>query len=259
MRIVVTVRCRNEERNIWRFCASYRWADAVLIADGGSTDRSLRIAAGFDNVTVRPFPEVVHSGTSIRNPEGRHTNFLFAWAEEEGADWIIFDDMDCVPNTAFRLAARGLLEAAEADSCEVAFAVRLYLFGEGQHFPHLAKPAVQHKAWEPSLWAWRASLGVRSGDEDWNLSMPALHVRRRRDILPPLCLLHRPWPDEEALARKMALYNGSPVGAKLNDPRNWAGPLERLPEWAYDGLQVGRGRSDEAFALCGGSEPTAEG
>ncbi|GAH78398.1 unnamed protein product, partial [marine sediment metagenome] len=44
MKIMATTRTRNEEKNIARFVMSYQWADKVLIADGGSTDDTVKIA-----------------------------------------------------------------------------------------------------------------------------------------------------------------------------------------------------------------------
>ena len=34
------------------------------------------------------------------------TAFLIDWAEEEGADWIIFDDCDCIPNYKMKKLGR---------------------------------------------------------------------------------------------------------------------------------------------------------
>ena len=57
MRVIVLARTLNEERNIARFCRCYARADAILVADGGSTDRTVDIARQFENVEVRQFRE----------------------------------------------------------------------------------------------------------------------------------------------------------------------------------------------------------
>ena len=88
MKIVATCRTLNEEKNIERFCMSYTWVDKVLIADGGSTDRTKEIANLFYNVEVRDFSERVERNGVWRNPHGKHINFLIDWAKEEGA-WIV--------------------------------------------------------------------------------------------------------------------------------------------------------------------------
>ena len=42
MKIVATCRTLNEEANIERFCESYsQFADQIIVADGGSTDRAV--------------------------------------------------------------------------------------------------------------------------------------------------------------------------------------------------------------------------
>src|SRR5690349_6931588 len=100
MKICVAVRVRDEERNIERFCANYAWADSILIADGGSQDKTKELALQYPNVKIRDFHEqVLMKHKMVRNPHGQHLNFLIDWAfAEDGADWIIMDDADCFPN-----------------------------------------------------------------------------------------------------------------------------------------------------------------
>lgn len=233
LKIFAIVRARNEERNIGRFVRSYAWADDVLVADGGSTD--LTTSTAFDcKARIRSFYPLVESNGIERNPEGEHLNFLIDWALDEGADWVIFDDCDCWPNYLLEKDGRAIIEEADREGKQFAFAVRLYLWGHERHFPYLAKPEPLHGQWEPSLWAWSLKSNLRPSTRDpWLLSWdipvdPAL----RANILPPHCLLHNPWPDEETLERKMHFYNTSEK-TRLNDPRDWAGPIEELPDWAH--------------------------
>ena len=64
---------------------------------------TIEIAEQFPNVKVRAFEEIIplEDGYS-RNPDWKHLNFLFEWAEEEGADWIVLDDCDTFPNYLLR-------------------------------------------------------------------------------------------------------------------------------------------------------------
>jgi len=72
---VALVRTKNEERNIERFCFSYSLADAVLVADGGSTDNTIEIANSFHNVKVKHYKEKLIRNELWRNPHGKHINF----------------------------------------------------------------------------------------------------------------------------------------------------------------------------------------
>ena len=93
MRIIVCIRTFNEEENIEKCCQAYPFADKILIADGGSTDGTVKIAKSFPNVKVRTYDVKVKCGGGIwRNPDGPHINFLLEWADEEKTDLIIKKD-----------------------------------------------------------------------------------------------------------------------------------------------------------------------
>jgi hypothetical protein len=46
-RIFVVVRTRDEERRIAQFCEAYKDADMILVADGGSVDKTKEIASRY--------------------------------------------------------------------------------------------------------------------------------------------------------------------------------------------------------------------
>lgn len=232
MKVIACVTTRNEERNIVRFCQGYSWADQVLVADGGSDDGTVELAEA-EGAWVRTFARKVwFNADTWRNPVGPHVNFLIDWAREERADWIIFDDCDCSPNKLLKADGRIQLACALKP---VVLAVRLYLWGEDHHFPRLAQPLGAGR-WTPSLWAWRPdlidirALNKHPGHVSFNTEFPA--DGRWAEIMPPYCLLHRPWPDEEEVQRKMAFREG--MGQPFEHPLKFGGALERLPEWAHD-------------------------
>jgi len=234
--IIVIARTRDEEYNIERFCRSYQWADKILIADGGSEDNTVSLAKKFPNVSVRTFTERVWKGRVWRNPHGKHINFLIDWARDEKADWIIFDDVDCVPNYLLKQNAREILGSCPVDFI---FAVRLYLWRKGTYFPKLSIVNNESpKVWTPSLWAWQADLLDFKADE----SDPWIHAFTmdlaevmKFELLPPYCLLHDPWPTDKILSRKRDFYNKTKEAGMLHPLSKYFGGIpETLPVWARE-------------------------
>ncbi len=226
MKIIVTVRTRNEAERIERFIMSYQWADKILIADGGSEDNTLTLCQGLPKTEVRKFLDRVPSddGEVWRNPHGRHINFLIDWAEEEGADWIIFDDCDCIPNYALKAEGRSILEK----SSDYVMVNRVYFYKEESYFEELTKPT---KDWTPSLWAWRANKDIRAKEESGWEHYIDIHLEglRRGDIKPPFCLLHYFYPDDEFMQSKMDFYEH--MRPTIRDPKDYGGKLLPLEEW----------------------------
>ena len=230
MKIIATVRTRNEEANIARFCNAYQHvADEILVADGGSTDGTVEIAERYWNVDVLHFEEQmdVKGGLSI-NPQGKHVNFLIREARERGADWIIFDDCDCVPNYILRRDVRTVIETAEGRGNLSVFTRRIFMWGEDFHFPLMHKP-------NTSMWAFHANKqNVRADEDDpWHLRMTwnsesGLHNLRPRalHLEPPYCLLHFTWQSEEATRAKLDWYHKSGVQPTALHPRKFAGEIE---------------------------------
>lgn len=230
-RISVIVRTRNEERNIMRFCDSYTWANDVLIADALSNDDTPSLALDYDNVRIRNFAKFTPmENNHWRNPAGEHINFLLDWADELRADWVIFDDCDCVPNPYLISDALDIIKHTKSNAIYV---TRLYLWGEDEHFPELAKPSGD---WSPSLWAWRANTGLRFTTNKVNHTHEMMFRFPEEEVLklmPPYCLLHRPWPDEETLQKKLKFYRESGQHPHIKHPKE-VYELEPLPEWANE-------------------------
>jgi glycosyltransferase involved in cell wall biosynthesis len=230
--LVVMVRTLNERRNLAAFLTAYHdWVDAILVADGGSTDGTQAIVDNFYKAHLRIFPERILKGKVLCNPEGKHINFLLDWAAEFNPEWVIFDDCDCTPNARLRAEGRTLFDQPEAD---VLMAVRLYWWGQDKHLPKLAQvrgPGL----WEPSLWAWRPSTGMRCDETlDWAFRfLPEPSKFRVRSFMPPYCLNHRSWPTEAVAAEKVARYRQT-SGLAIQHPLEYGGPPDDLPDWAKE-------------------------
>ena len=232
MKVIVTTRTLNEEKNIRTFIESNEWADEVLIVDGGSDDDTVSIVDDYDYAFVKPFHERVNLKKGYwRNPHGKHINTCTDWAIERGADWLIFDDCDCFPNKTLRENVRNVLLDSTADVVRV---TRLYLWGYTQHFPAMAKPG-NGVDWCPSLWAWRPSANIRANEEnplEHDISSHRAKGLLHQDLMPPYCLLHRYCPDEETTDRKLKKYREGGQHPSLLHPRVAGGAIENLPEWA---------------------------
>lgn len=240
MKVIATVRTRDEEDRIGSFCEAYQdIADAILVADGGSQDRTLEIAATFPNVQIRHFTERTKMwGDHWRNNDSDHINFLTAWATELEPDWIIHDDCDIRPNYLLKERCLSILSATEAN---VVMAVRLFVWGKGEHFPLMARPGEDGK-WEASLYAWRPEIDLwtvdlppaytlRLGDEE----VHDLHLSTSvHDLRPPYCLLHYSWDDPEKVREKMKIYRESGLIPGQLHPLEFAGKPAPLPEWAHE-------------------------
>lgn len=224
MNITVICRTRNEARNIARFCLAYSFADAILIADGGSTDTTLDTARTFGNVQVDLFTQKVHNGDHWRNPHGRHINYMIDWAIKEQADWIIFDDCDCVPTAALQADIRGLLSDTDKKVIQL---YRLYVWGSDQYFPDLNKAG-------QSLWGWRADVPVRALEDDpWSHDIvPCWNEGDVLNLEAPHCCLHYFCPDPATVERKLTFYRESGEQPTAAHPLDSCGPLALLPEWA---------------------------
>lgn len=225
MKIILTLKSRNEENNIRNAIESYHdWVDEILLADGGSTDRTVNVAKWFPKVSVRPFRiGYIREDGSFRNHEGKHLNFLFEWARMRGADWIIHDDCDCVLNYFFKKGARSIIENCEKETIH---ACRLYVYGRDKHFQRMS---YVNDKWQPSLWAWRTGL-VKSEDVERHFTISNIEKLSKCVVEPPYCILHKFAPDEETIMKKVNDYKlEAPTAVH---PRVTYGEPEPLPEWA---------------------------
>jgi hypothetical protein len=224
MKIVVVTKSLNEERNIENFCRGYDFADAILVADGGSTDRTVELAQKFANVKVRNFPlriEMPDDPAGFMNPEPQHLNFCVDWAVEEKTDWIILDGCDCWPNPRLNRDARGIMSGTPEP---IIFVRRLYIWGQDEFFTKISRPV--------SLWAWRpAEANIRSEEPVgaftcFDTKMIGVEGPRM-DLPPPYCCLHYFCPDEETVQMKLKRY--AAWGYPQTHPRAAFGSRVKLP------------------------------
>ncbi len=241
--IVAMVRTLNEEQNIGAFLMSYRViADKVLVADGGSEDRTLMIASAYPNVEVRHFEGRTELKKGHwRNNDSDHINFLIEWAKEYDPEWMILDDCDSRPNYKLRNYGREILNVTKAN---VVMTCRIYLWGADQYFPHMMhlKPVNKYN-YMTSLWAWKPETDLWTRDDDFphytlmigDKVAGDLHLSTSvRDLMPPYGLVHYTWASESATEEKIKTHiaSGSIPGHK--HPLAFAGPLEPLPGWGYE-------------------------
>lgn len=232
MRIYIIARALNEERHITRFLRGYEWADKIMISDGGSSDNTVRIARRHPKVEVRKFRRRVkcpENHTLWMNPESAHFNHLINWLhEDELPDWVVYDDVDCVPTETLRKLARDVF-GMQTDRVHQLLAYRLYLWGRSHYFPQLNEVG-------QSLWAWRPDKMDLRGDETDPFQIAFLNYDETPEhkyfLNAPLCLLHDGWPDEHAVQEKMRRY--AAWGKPQLYPLESCGPLESLPNWAHE-------------------------
>jgi glycosyltransferase involved in cell wall biosynthesis len=232
VKIYTILRTRNEEKNLDRFICSYLLAgvDKILIADGGSTDDTVSIAKNYwmSGVEVRNYTDRVYGLNGLwRNGEGKHLNYLIDWALGDGADWVILQDCDCVPNKLLQESLRREIEFAECDSLKVIQATLIYMYGQDQYFPELNKPG-------PSLYAWHKDSGIRFSEVDpWNVDLVSQEPIKRGtfDIPLPACCLHYFCPDPETMVAKHNFYKNSGQQPSHLLPTESCGPLESIQDW----------------------------
>lgn len=232
-RVFTCVRVKNERAHLARFLWGYDWVDRILVADGGSTDGSQEFLSSHPLVSLADYTvEVTHPTSGlVRNPEGKHINFLLDWAESEGADWVILDDADSTPNWYLRSRGREIFSSSRADTV---WAFRMYLWGTEKWFPGLTGNSYYPEDKWSSLWAWRSGL-VRWNEDDpfkMELEDPYLEWASREILRYPVSLLHYFCLTPEIAERKQMFYNGTLEGG-MKPQLESCGPLEDLPTWAH--------------------------
>lgn len=225
MKIVAAVRCLNEEKNIERFLRGYDFADIIVASDGGSTDDSVSMLKQNPKVDLVHFPEHKIINGEYFNPDNPHINFVLNRAKEHKPDWIIFDDLDDVPNYILRDNARYLLENCSKSQVN---AFRLYMWGDDQFFPQM------NDYFNPvytSLWAWKPDkLDIRANEKEWHGTIVGLS-KDPCNVEIPMCLLHKSWHPETVDA-KVERYRK--VGIQTSNPLKFAGLPQPLPEFAHE-------------------------
>ena len=239
MRIIVVTRTLNEEERIEKFCQGYPFADIVLVGDGGSTDDTVSIAKAQPRTQVRDFLTKVQCQNGIwRNPDGAHLQFLFDWAVEEGADWIISQDCDQRPNKLLKLDIKDILSKSDKDFILVN---QVFRWGESEYFPNMSKPNTSD--WYLGLWAWRASIGLKVKD-----AMPHYYFNldgsttiflfdqenRNQRLFPPYCFMHFGWISPEQTQAHVDYYRKSGLISGMLHPLEFCGKPAPLEEWMVE-------------------------
>ncbi len=227
MNVVVLCCTLNEERNIERYCEVYsRFADTVVICDGGSIDKTVTLAEGFDKVQVVHFEQQFSFEGIPWNHKGKQHNFAYAAVMGHDPDWIITDECDSIPTVSLQREIRSLMKAT---SIPVIGAMRMYVLGQDKFFAKMSLGGFFGWAHEPKR------VDASYGEEK--------HIGLRRkgfpladtwsNINPPHALLHYGWPDDETVAFKTKRYravgslppSGNAIPSHIGTPEN-------LPEWA---------------------------
>jgi len=237
-KIIACIRTLNEQDNIEKCCQSYApFCDKILIADGGSVDNTVDIAQEMPKTLVRNYDVRVNCKKHIwRNPDYLHLQFLWDWAQEEGADWIISQDCDQRPNKDLKNDARFFMEHSEKDFI---LATQIYLWGEDQYFRQLSNQG----GWMQGLWAWRANINLKvidnmphflfSFDGVASINLDQLPHRCER-ILPPHCYMHYGWPTEEKTLAHMKYYHDSGLIKGMRHPKDFGGDPEPILPWMVE-------------------------
>lgn len=228
MKIVVAARCMNDERHIKRFLYGYSFVDAIVISDGGSTDNSINLLNANKKVQLYHFNQTEEKDGIRFNYDAPHMNFVLNKAKELEPDWLIFDDIDDVPNIHLRDYAQLLFQVID-ERHEQINAFRLYMWGEDMYFPKM------NNHFDPrytSLWAWQPDkLNIHADENIHHGTLVGLHPQPYNVEL-PMCLLHYSWhPD--TIEQKIARYKA--MGIAFSHPFNMANagtPVE-VPEWAH--------------------------
>ena len=234
MKIIATARSRNEERHIIDYCLAYQFADEILIADGGSTDKTVELALQYPKVKVKNYPiQVQLKDGSFRNPDGPHVQFLVDWATAEGGDWIIHQDVDQRPNSFLKRDARSILSTMEKDFLQV---TQIFLWDKEFYFPDLS---FQGGSWMQGLWAWRLSTGLKIIDKmphyefslDGEHSLDINKTNRHLDIQPPYCFMHYGWQTEKETQEHVDYYDRTGLIPGMNRPLQFGGKPKFLENW----------------------------
>jgi hypothetical protein len=248
MRIIVCVRTLNEAERIEKFCHSYPFADKILIADGGSEDRTVEIAWKQPRTFVRDYLLKVECKNGIwRNPDGLHLQFLFDWAVDEGADWIISQDCDQRPNKILKNVIRDVLSKTDMDFIT---ATQVFRWGKDQYFPafstkngNMYLEDANKEKWYQGMWAWRANIGLKVVDAmphyffNFDGSKNMLDIDKTGRcfrIYPPACFMHYGWITPEMTEAHMEYYRKSGLIPGQLHPLQMCGAPAPLLDWMVE-------------------------
>lgn len=229
MHVVIGTRCLNEESLLPVFLANFDfpYTDVtIVIADGGSIDRSKEIALSDPRVTWYDFPErVPGKNGGWRNPEGKHMNFLIDKCEALKPDWLWITETDAIPNLNLQKAVPDILAEMEARKEGLLQTWLCYVApGSKEHYPNLMQG--------PGYTAWKPGAGRANDKLDFE-GQGDLHVLSSvsNALSKEFSRIHLTWETEELIERKTAFYK-EVHGLDTGHPDTRCGPREALPEWA---------------------------
>ena len=226
MKIVVAARCYNEIKNVERFVRCYNFADVLVVSDGGSTDGSIEFLEKQEKVRLFHFGEFEIVNGYRWNPDAPHMNFVLDRALTYDPDFLIFDDMDDVPNRLLQDNARNLIENCEQDQIH---GFRLYMWGDDQYFPTM------NNYFDPlyrSLWGWFPSrVNIWADPLVRHGTLVGINADSSMGLELPMCLLHRSW-NPETIQADVDRYNA--IGLPMEHPLEFAGIPEKLPDFAHE-------------------------
>lgn len=227
MKVVVMCGVLNEERIIERFCEVYgRFADQIVICDGGSEDRTVEIASSFPGVEVVHFDKQIDFDGVKWNPVGKQWNFGLRAAVEHEPDWVIVDECDSLPTLSLQNNIRDFMQTSKANVIGVH---RIYVIGTDEFFPILSNKGFFGWAFQPEKVDASYFEGNPMPFRRSNLPDPS----RWRKLGPPYALLHLGWPDAQTVQEKTARYQAiGKLPSHGNAIPNYAGTPKPLPEWA---------------------------
>jgi glycosyltransferase involved in cell wall biosynthesis len=244
MKIASCVRTLNEERHIGKFCDAYQdIADLILVADGGSSDKTVEIATSKPKTLVKDYPMRVECKNGIwRNPDGPHIQFLIDWAANEGADWIIFQDCDMRPNRWLKEFGRGALRALHGSKNHYLMLTQIFMFQDNKYFPKMSRGDEGRGDWMQGLWAWRASVGLQMIDHTPHFEfsydgVTPIDFDKEEGVIkyqPPLCYLHFGWENLEILEEHWNYYRRSGLIESMTHPLDIGGKAEPILDWMVE-------------------------
>lgn len=224
--IVVGTRCLNEQELLPVFLSNYPFADAIVIADGGSTDRSKDIATADQRVIWSDFKDRVQGKNGgWRNPEGRHMNFLIDACESLNPDWLWITEVDAIPNLNLQRDAISILSEMDARKEGLLSTWLCYVSpGSKEHYPDLMQG--------PGFTAWKPGAGRAEDNIDYE-GQGNLHINTTvsYNLSQEFSRIHLTFESEELIARKSVFYQDV-HGWSLAHPDVRCGPRAPLPEWA---------------------------
>lgn len=229
MKIVTIARTLNEAHNIRTFCKQYGFSDLIILSDGGSTDGTIEIAKKIKGVKIiEDYHERIPMGSRYYTNEPKQINYLVQEAIGHGADWIIYDDLDCYPNRILKDNARDFIEEADSKSFGLIEIYRLYIYKKTQYFPQLNEAGHSQWAWNPK----RVKVVCREENPEqpnWEQHWPS--VARIYRLEHPFVLLHHFADTDEQIKYKMDWYEEK--GTPILHPLESCGRLEVLPKYAH--------------------------